>query len=975
MRSIKVSVSWLVSISLIMLLSSSAFAAFSTIRGRVTDARTAEPLYGANVFLVGTSLGAVTDVNGRYVILNVPTGTYTIRASYLGYKRDETRIDLNAGAESETNFRLEPVGIQGKSVTVTAQASGQNQAINEQLSSNQIVNAVSSAKIQALPDQNAAESVGRLPGISVLRSGGEGTEVVIRGLAPKYNQITIDGIQMASSNPDDRSTDLSGISSNMLEGIKVYKTVTADMNADVIGGTVDFDLREARTGRSGVPQFGIVVQGGYKSLPDAYNKFNNYKYVGTAEERFLQDRLGILAQVDVERENLTSNELGASYNHQGNSTTNYVTTALDLYDIPRDIQRRNAALVLDYRLPEGKIKLTNFLSSGLSSSLLRQETFDITGNNHFYTLSNQGGEGTSLINGIEFTNSFPIFQVDAKLSNSYSDTRDPHDWSIQFMQTSAGLSQFNNQANVNPEAIPGAANNDFSNTLLYLMSSNDYFSKASAITGSLDLKTNITFSDLVNAEIKFGGRYRYQTRYFTQDVYDGGGLQFGGAGVVNSLLISYFKLPSNLNYKIPISYFVDPNFSYGTFLGGNYHMVEPLDYGLLSQMAGLLQDSVQYIAANHGQQAYSRDNFLSTTNNYSGHENQSAFYVMSIINIGPQLTLIPGVRYQNLQTSYTGARGIESRLAYNSYNHYDTTVVQNHGYYLPDVSLRYKPTTWLDIRLSYSNTLAYPDYNAIIPRIDVGVGSISWNNYALVPTRSSNYDAYLSIYNNTIGLFTVGGFWKSISNLIYPWTFYSVGANALKYYPPSLIGQSIPSGTYQVNTFVNDSALINDYGIELDWETHFWYLPGVLSGLVLSANYSHIFSKAQYPYATIQSNGRITRVVDTSFTDRLLYQPDNIFNLSVGYDYRAFSIRVSLLYQDNVFTGPNFWPQLRSYTAAYSRWDLAFKQGLPWFGVELYGDLYNINGANDVSVIQGGSVPESEQSYGMTGDLGFRFKF
>ncbi len=154
--------------------------------------------------------------------------------------------------------------------------------------------------------------------------------------------------------PNDRSTDLSGISSNMLEGIKVYKNVTADMDANVIGGTVDFDLREARTGESDVPHFRGLGQGGYKGLSDAYNKFNNHKYVGSAEERFLDDRLGVLAHIDIERENLTSNEMGASYNEIFNSKIQYVTTAVTLSDIPRDIERHNAALVIDYKFRKEK---------------------------------------------------------------------------------------------------------------------------------------------------------------------------------------------------------------------------------------------------------------------------------------------------------------------------------------------------------------------------------------------------------------------------------------------------------------------------------------------------------------------------------------------------------------------------------------------------------------------------------------------
>jgi hypothetical protein len=182
-------------------------AASTGVEGYVKDATTGEPLLGANVILVGTSLGAAADTHGKYVISNVPAGTYTIRVTYIGYRQKEAQITIVDGTTSKLDFELEPTSVEGNTVVVTAQATGQTNAINQQLSSNRIVNVVSAARIQELPDANVAESVGRLPGISVLRSGGEGNEVVIRGLAPKYNQILVNGIELSSSNPFDRSTE------------------------------------------------------------------------------------------------------------------------------------------------------------------------------------------------------------------------------------------------------------------------------------------------------------------------------------------------------------------------------------------------------------------------------------------------------------------------------------------------------------------------------------------------------------------------------------------------------------------------------------------------------------------------------------------------------------------------------------------------------------------------------------------------
>ncbi len=511
------------------------------------------------------------------------------------------------------------------------------------------------------------------------------------------------------------------------------------------------------------------------------------------------------------------------------------------------------------------------------------------------------------------------------------------------------------------------------------MQTSSSFSKERALTASLDLKSSVSLSDFISAELKFGGKYRHQTRSYELDRSGGQGLGLTSASYLDNLIATHF--PATARYanttSIPVTPFLDPSFSFGKFLNGDYPMVLPLNLAMLSEMTRFVKANTALIAQNDAI-AYFHDNFQSTTNNYIGSENQSAFYVMATFNLGPDITLIPGVRYQDLQTTYTAPRGLENSSSGvgGPYLHYDTTVVVDHAYWLPDVILRYKPLSWFDVRLSYTNTLAYPDYNAIVPRIDVSTGSaISWNNFQLVPSRSTNYDAYLSFYDNSIGLFTIGGFYKQIDNLIYSWSFYVSGAAALQYYPPSLTGTSTPQGVYNVATYVNNPYRIKDYGMECDWQTHFWYLPRPFDGLVLNVNYTHVFSRAQYPYTDTRKEGRVLMYVDTSFTDRLLYQPNDIFNLSLGYDYRGFSIRVSMVSQADIFAGPNYWPQLRTTTSAHKRWDLSAKQNLPWFGLQLYGDLNNVNGANDINVIQGSGFPQSEQSYGMTADIGLRWQF
>jgi hypothetical protein len=121
--------------------------------------------------------------------------------------------------------------------------------------------------------------------------------------------------------------------------------------------------------------------------------------------------------------------------------------------------------------------------------------------------------------------------------------------------------------------------------------------------------------------------------------------------------------------------------------------------------------------------------------------------------------------------------------------------------------------------------------------------------------------------------------------------------------------------------------------------------------------------------------GNLTQtVVDTFYATRLLNQPNDILNLSLGYDYKGFSARLSMLYQDNIFKRPDFWMQNRMYSAKFTRWDLAVKQNLPWFGIQLFVNLSNITAEEEIDVNQKTSYPATMQLYGMSADLGLRIK-
>ena len=998
----------------VMLTSRLILGATGSIQGKVTDATSGELLYGANVILEGTSLGAAADIDGKYIIQVVPAGTYTIKASYIGYKTLSVNIQVKDGEVLEENLKLVAVGVTSKEVVVTAQASGQYSAINQQLSSENIENVVSAARIQELPDANAAESVGRLPGISLVRNGGEATQVVIRGLQPSYNMITIDGVQIPSNDAGSvsvngayatptntaggRAVDLSMISSNTLEGIEVYKTVSPDMDAAVLGGTVNFKIREAKGTATGAPSISLIAQGAYDDLMSTYN---DYKFVVGAENRFFDDKLGVFVQGIVQRQNLTSNQLGSSQpatvpgpnqpagiyyqpNKQDHPDS-IVLGSLNLSFSPDIEQRYDGTLTLDYKLPNGKLALTNLISHGKTTNESHSETYDLAnyGNDIQFGTQLSTNEINLVTNILEYEQTISLLKVGVKLSNSYSDNRTPSGWQVTFDQLSAGTGKIPNYEDPEKIANQAAALINLNNMYWQGNSTWSSFNKQNDEQGSVDLETNFNLLDFVSVALKGGAQYKYTTRYYNFD--DGfGSLYSGSATGFRLSLVQALpwltQAPYNFdptgNQNFNIHGFYNPNMNFGKFLKGDYGMYSAVNTATMNDIVNEIK--ILGAAATQPQSvpSYVPDEYGSIASDYSGNEFRSAEYLMATINIGPDVTIIPGARYQGLKTTYTAPHFIGNADAISPYpnplNYSMVTQGEYHGYWLPDVSAKYSPYNWLSFRASYTSSLAYPDFNTIIPRLDVASntgGWVVWNNYALKPAYSQNYDFQAAVFNNDIGLFAVSPFLKRIDNLIFGQTTYIAD-------PSEYAGVPADTKTFQLTTFINNPDRVDVWGIETEWQTHFWYLPGVLSGLVMNVNYTHIFSEATYPYNnTVHSTVYPfpTIHVDTSYSDRLIQQPNDVVNLSIGFDYNEFSILASMIYQAQVYSATDFYNSLRSDKAKYLRWDLSVKQGLPWYDIEVFMDLNNINSEEDVYAVRGSGFPNLISNYGLTADLGFRW--
>ncbi len=235
------------------------------IAGRVYDSETDNYLPGANIILEGTLLGAASDRDGLFRIINVPAGTYTLKTLYMGYQDYSVEVTVpEDGKRVIQNIPLISSYITGDEVVVIGERQGQAKALSIQRTAANIKNVVAQEQMQRFPDLNTAEVIQRLPAVSVERDQGEARYVLIRGTEPRLSTTTINGEKVASPEDEDRFVGLDVISANQLASVEVTKAITPDMDGDAIGGAINLVTKSAFDYNRQV--FNLSVGGGYGDL-------------------------------------------------------------------------------------------------------------------------------------------------------------------------------------------------------------------------------------------------------------------------------------------------------------------------------------------------------------------------------------------------------------------------------------------------------------------------------------------------------------------------------------------------------------------------------------------------------------------------------------------------------------------------------------------------------------------------------------
>ena len=212
-----------------------------TIKGTITDRQTKEPLTGATVQIEGMTRGAVADIDGNY-LLDIEPGNYQLTIRYVGYK-DIRKGDVKVSpAGLVLNFEMESDAQMLGEVAVVARKNleGERALQMERQKATLAIENLGAKEMSIKGISNVEEGVKKITGISIADAG----QLIVRGLGDRYSTTTLNGLPIASPNPDNKLIPLDLFPSSTVQNITVSKVYDAGAFADYSGAHIDISTKE-----------------------------------------------------------------------------------------------------------------------------------------------------------------------------------------------------------------------------------------------------------------------------------------------------------------------------------------------------------------------------------------------------------------------------------------------------------------------------------------------------------------------------------------------------------------------------------------------------------------------------------------------------------------------------------------------------------------------------------------------------------
>jgi TonB-dependent receptor len=359
-------------------------------------------------------------------------------------------------------------------------------------------------------------------------------------------------------------------------------------------------------------------------------------------------------------------------------------------------------------------------------------------------------------------------------------------------------------------------------------------------------------------------------------------------------------------------------------------------------------------------------------------EDVDAAYLMGSVKFGGNVTLFGGARVERTKWSTTGNQ-VETVDFLTGPDQLTATalapVENDYTDVLPSVHLRWEPSEQLVVRGALTTALIRPNFDegavtrsVSTRQLTAGTNptfqrSFSGGNPLLDPLRAYQADVSLAWYPNTSTYLYGGLFYKRIDDFFVAGQF--VGPDVARLGLP--VGNGTLTGGFDVANVVLNGDEATVQGVELAFDIAFKDLPGALSGLFASGNFTWLDSESEVP---LLRPGEELRLVDMA---------DRVMNLSLGWENARFTFRVSGNYRGDQLDTLSSNPVLDQVLQEWFSWDINARWNFN-DNIQVYADATNLNDRKDETVFRGDATgpfaaDEAVNDFGRSYSLGVRVKF
>ena len=814
-----------------------------SIFGKITDKSNNEELIGANVLVVGTTIGASTDIDGKFNIKGLDDGNYIIKISYISYNSITVEnVVVKTGTSTKLDLSLEPTTTELQEVIVTAEAlkNSEGSVLKLQKNSAGIVDGFSGELIKKNNSSDGTDILKRMTGVTI----SEGKYAFVRGVSDRYNNTLLNGANLPSTDPEKKSFSYDIFPANLIESVITAKTFTPDKPADFSGGLVQISTIEfPNTFTSEISlSSGFNTQTSFKDFSSYSGGKTDYLGLDDGTRKYPS----LISSEKVTRGNHSIqqlNDITSAFSNNWNLNSGkapvnggFKMTAGDKFDLSaQDVFGYIGAFsysnsfsttekqknFYDFSGPRYLYKGMNYSSNVMWSGMLNLSyKFSLTNKVSLKNLYNQNADDEAI-----------VYKGDYRYADQYREIT-----SLRFVSRSLFSSQ-----------LIGEHQFDFVNGLNLDWT----FSYSRSDRNEPDARRYVYSRSIEEPSdpLRFQLDQSLATRYYGDLVdndYNGG---------------------INLNFKL-FENPVLPKLKIGALYNKKDRVFDARTFGFKNLPGGrfMEEDSVLQLSV---QNIFKQENINSTfigvneitkpSDSYNSNQKVAAGYAMFDSNILEKFRLVAGARFEY------------SNQVLNSFSQTGEIISVNNTYrdWLPSLNLTYLLNQEINLRFAYSNTLARPEFRELAPfsYFDFISSELVQGNPALKRTIVKNYDLRFEYFPKGGELVALSLFYK-------------------KFNDPIEEVLTASSSNEPIRSYAN-AVSADNYGIEMELRKSFGFISETVQNFSFIGNVTLINStiKINKIENTFQKNER-----------PLQGQADYIFNLGLYFDDFNLGLNSSLVY-------------------------------------------------------------------------------